>query len=172
MGYRKADHDVALVNDQVAGWVAKMEPRHVALLIAKILNPDATLTALAGDMWPELAGSTRSQILSDANIMKIYPLIRDRPWVLAMIMSHKLAPVAMAVMYELMMSATKENVRVTAAKEIVRLAQGTWSKMMPSEEEPVPIEELEGLLSKNPDPVDVDYQVVEEHREEIDLLKT
>lgn len=143
-----AGKEVTLVNDQVVQVFERMEPRHVALLIAKILNPDAALIELSGELWPELGNQRRNQIIHESQVTKIYAMVKNRPWLLAAIMANKLAPIAMAVLYELTVSAQKENVRATAAKEIIRLAQSTANGMAPSPEEPVPAEELDGLLNE------------------------
>lgn len=110
------------------------------------MNPDRTLIELSGELWPHLGYPMRRYLCHRSNVTKLLPLVKNRPWVLATILAHKTAPLAVATLYELTMAADKENVRVTAAKELVRLAQSTYTKMQASPDEPVPTEELDELL--------------------------
>ena len=142
--------DVDLVNTQVAEAFSKMEPRHIALLIAKIMNPDRPLTDLSSELWPDLGYDRRKQIIQASQVTKVLGMVKDRPWVLATIMSNKLAPVMTAVLYDLALTAGKENVRATAAKELIRLAQSTARSLAPSDDEPLPAEEQDELLESLP----------------------
>lgn len=148
--------EVDLVNAQVAEEFGKMEPRHIALLIAKIMNPEASLTSLAAELWPDLKYDRRKQITNASGVNKVVNMAKDRPWVMAAIMANKLAPVMTAVLYELALTSDKGNVRATAAKELIRLAQSTSRSLAPSEDEPMPTEEQDDLLAGLPAPDDDD----------------
>lgn len=144
--------EVDLVNSQVAEMFSKMEPRHIALLIAKIMQPDSSLTDLAAELWPDIQYSRRKQVIAASNVMKVLGIVRDRPWVMAAIMANKLAPVMTAVLYDLAMSADRDNVKATAAKELIRLAQSTVRTLAPSDDEPMPTEEQDSLLNEGQAP--------------------
>jgi len=143
---RVEDQSVALVNTRVVSLLEEMEPRHVALFISKILNPDARLIELSKDLWPNLGYASRRLIVHQSNVTKLWGLVRSRPWVLTAVLANKVAPVAIAVLFELTTTAQKENVRATAAREILRLAQSTARSLQSSDEEPVPTDELDALL--------------------------
>lgn len=146
-GHKMANNqDLMLVNTEVAKLVEAMEPRHVALLIAAIQNPDDPLIELSNRLWPELGYDRRKQIIAASNVSKVINLVKTRPFAMAALMSTKLAPVMVAVLFELAQTAGKENVRATAARELLRMAQVNHTKLIPSDEEPEPTEELDKLL--------------------------
>lgn len=138
--------DLMLVNTEVAKLIEAMEPRHVALLGQAIMNPDTPLIELSGELWPRLGYDRRRQIIKQSNVSKVIGMVSTRPFAMAALMATKLAPVLAVTLFELSQTAGKENVRATAAKELLRLAQTTYSKLIPSEDEPVPTEELDDLL--------------------------
>lgn len=162
--------EVALVNRKVAEMFGEMEPRHIALLIAKIMNPDKSLISLTNELWPDLVHATRNRIVADSKVGKVLGMVRDRPWVMAAIIGNKLAPVMVSVLYELALDPeTKSNVRATAAKELIRLAQSTASSLASSDDEPLPTEELEGLLA-GAESDDLDDSLDDEAREDDEPL--
>lgn len=164
--------EVALVNNQVATMFEEMEPRHVAVLIAKILNPDKPLIAITNELWPELGYDQRRRIIADSKVTKVMGMVKSRPWILAAIMGNKIAPVMVGVLYELALNPeTKSNVRATAAKELIRLAQSTASQLAASDSEPLPTEQLEDLLaSEEEDETDLDDGLDENVRQEPEVL--
>lgn len=142
------EREVALVNSDIAGMFERMEPRHIALLVAKIMNPDKPMITIARELWPEMGLANRNRIIHGSRVLKVLGMVRSRPWILATIMGNKIAPVMVSVLYELALDpATKGNVRATAAKELIRLAQSTASQLASSEIEPLPIEEEDSLLA-------------------------
>ncbi len=157
--------DVAQVNRQVGEMFEKMEPRHIAVLIAKIMNPDKALIAITNDLWPELGYDTRRRIIADSKVLKVLGMVKARPWILAAIMGNKLAPVMVSVLYELALNPeTKSNVRATAAKELIRLAQSTASSLAISDDEPLPSEEMDNLLASAASEDDLDDALDDEAR--------
>lgn len=140
--------DVMLVNTEVAKLVEAMEPRHIALLMEAIKNPDTPLIELSNLLWPALGYDRRRQIVMQSKVSKVIYLVSTRPFALAALMATKLAPVVTATLFELSQSAQKENVRATAAKELLRLAQTNYSKLQPSDDEPEPMDEQERLLNE------------------------
>lgn len=138
---------MAPINPEIAAIMEKMEPRHVALLVLKILNPDQTLTELAQDVWPEVQYDMRRRHIADSGVSRIIDYVSKRPYQLGLLLNSKLMPVAVAVLFK-SLSANKENVRVTAAKEIIRLAQTSASRLFTDPDEPGPAhEEQEKLLA-------------------------
>lgn len=141
--------EIALVNRKVAQMFEEMEPRHIALLIAKLMKPDSPLIALSAELWPDIKYDQRRRIIAQSQVLKVLGMVRDRPWIMAAIMGNKLAPIMVSVLYELALDQdTKANVRATAAKELIRLAQSTASSMIASDEEPLPVEEMDNLLGE------------------------
>ena len=135
-----------LINTEVARLVENMEPRHIALLMEAIKSPDTSLIELSNELWPNLGYHRRKQIIAESNVSKIISLVRSRPFALAALMATKIAPVVVSTLFELSQTAGKENVRATAAKELLRLAQTTHTKLLPSDDEPEPMDEHERLL--------------------------
>lgn len=129
-----SSRNVSLVSQEIAAMFDRMEPRHIALLQAKILNPDTSLTQLSTDLWPNLGHLRRKQIINDAKLTQVLALVRQKPWLATMIMAGKLSPVAVATLFQLSQTADKDNVRVTAAKELVRLAQSTATQIAVGED--------------------------------------
>lgn len=140
--------DVMLVNTEVAKLVEAMEPRHIALLMEAIKQPDAALIDLSGQLWPDLGYDRRRQIVMQSKVSKVISLVRSRPFAMAALMATKIAPVVVSTLFELSQTAGKENVRATAAKELLRLAQSTHTKLQPSDDEPEPTDEHERLLDE------------------------
>lgn len=156
--------EVMLINTQIAKLVEAMEPRHIALLMEAIKSPDKPLIELSGELWPDLGYARRRQIIAQSNVSKVIGLVRSRPFALAALMATKLAPVVTATLFELSQTAGKENVRATAAKELLRLAQSMQSKLQASDEEPEPTEEHERLL-EDAAPDDEDEQEAEDDQQ-------
>lgn len=138
---------VGLVTQEVSDMFARMEPRHIALLVAKILHPDTPLIELSKELWPDLGYPRRKEIMAEAQVTKVVAMIRQKPWIMAAIMAGKLAPVAVATLFELSQSADKDNVRATAAKELVRLAQSTAHQVAVVDDETLATEELDRELA-------------------------
>ena len=162
-----AGRDVAQVNTQVAQMFETMEPRAIALLIAKIMNPEVPLIELTNKLWPDLKYDSRKRIVNQSHISQVLGLVRNRPWVMAAVMGNKLAPIMVSVLYELALNPeTKSNVRATAAKELIRLAQSTASQLAVSDLEPLPTEEMDSLLEEVGQVTDLDDALDEDTRVE------
>lgn len=142
------------VNPEMAALMLEMNPQHIALLILKILYPEKPLYELAKDVWPDVGGAMRRKRIHESRVNNMITSIANRPYQLALIMNSKLMPLAVATLYE-GLSADKENVRVTAAKEIIRLAQLTAGKLNPDDNEPLPVEALDEAL-------EAEYRVIED----------
>lgn len=160
--------EVAEVNTQVAVMFENMEPRALALLFAKITNPDKTFIAISNELWPDLGYARRAQIIKENKVTKVLGMVRSRPWILSMIMANKLGPIMVGVLYELALDPeTKSNVRATAAKELIRLAQSTASQLVTNDNEPLPVDEMDSLLASSThdqelaDGLDEDERVIE-----------
>ena len=159
--------EVALVNSQVAQLFGEMEPRHIALLITKIMQPDKPLITITSELWPDLGYDQRKRIVGQSNVTKVLGMVRDRPWIMAAIIGNKLAPVMVSVLYELALDPeTKSNVRATAAKELIRLAQSTASSLASSDSEPLPTEEMDDLLASAESDDELDDGLDEDARDE------
>ena len=131
-----SSRQVSVVNDDIRVMFERMAPRHIALLVAKILRPDIPLIELTRELWPDLKHQTRKELMNDAQITSVMKIIQREPWLLTKIMAGKLAPVAFATLFELSQNADKDNVRATAAKELIRLAQSTASSILVDDSEP------------------------------------
>jgi len=162
-----SNREVALVNSQVAELFQEMEPRHIALLISKIMNPDKALITISNELWPDLGYDQRKRIVAQSQVTKVLGMVKGRPWIMAAIMGNKLAPVMVSVLYELALDPeTKSNVRATAAKELIRLAQSTASSIELSDSEPLPTEEMDNLLEDAQAETDLDDGLDEDSRVE------
>lgn len=141
------NREVALVNAKVVTMFEQMEPRHIALLISKIMAPDKPLIEISKELWPEIGYDQRKRIVADSKVTMVLGMVKSRPWIMAAIMGNKLAPIMVSVLYELALDPnTKSNVRATAAKELIRLAQSTATSLASDDNEPLPNEELDDLL--------------------------
>lgn len=139
--------ELAAVNPDVAAILEKMEPRHVALLILKILNPGVTLQDLAKLIWSDVKYDMRRRYIADSGVSRIIEYVSRRPYQLALVLNSKMMPLAVATLYA-GLSASKDNVKVSAAKEIIRLGQSSASKLYPDANEPSPTDELDAALTE------------------------
>jgi hypothetical protein len=137
--------ELAPVNPEVAAIMERMEPKHVALLILKILNPGATLNELAAQVWPDVQYDMKRRHVFNSGVGRVIGYLAARPYQLGLLLNGKMMPLAVATLYQCL-TAPKDNVRVSAAKEIVRLAQTTASRLYASEDEPGPTDELDEAL--------------------------
>lgn len=140
-----ATKELAAINPDVAAIMEKMEPRHIALLILKILEPQFSLADLAKLVWPDLKYDMRSRHIRDSGVARVIEYVSRRPYQLALVLNSKMMPLAIATLYA-GLTAPKHNVRVSAAKEIIRLGQTTASRLYPDDKEPPPTEELDAAL--------------------------
>ncbi len=135
------------VNPEVAAAFERLEPRHIALLVNRVLNPDKPLSEIAKELWPDLAYHTRHKIVVDAKLKQCLAMVKAQPFIMASIMGNKIAPVMVSVLYTLALDPdVKSNVRATAAKELIRLAQSTSSQLASSDTALLPVEEIDELL--------------------------
>lgn len=140
--------ELAPVNPQVADLMEKMNPRDIMLLILKILRPELPLHDLAKLVWTEVGYDSRRRYIANSGVSRVIEYLRTRPYQLGLLMNSKMMPLAIAALYE-GLDSPKDNVRVTAAKEIIRLAQSTAGRLYPDENEPgLPAEELDEVLKE------------------------
>lgn len=142
--------ELAAVNPEVAEILEKMEPRHVTLLILKILSPGSTLQDLARQVWPDLKYDMIRRHIADSGVRRVIEYVSRRPYQLGLVLNSKMMPLAIATLYA-GLSAPKDNVRISAAKEIVKLAQASASKLYPDDNEPPPTDELDAALREAED---------------------
>ena len=147
------------VNPEMATLLKEMNPQHVALLVLKILYPDKPLHELAKEVWPDVMGAMRRKRIHESRVTLAITSIAQNPYQLAAILASKLMPLALATLYE-GMSAEKENVRVSAAKELIRFVQSTVSKLESGEPEPLPTEAGDEALEEAA--IEVEFKEVEE----------
>lgn len=148
--------NVEIVDQEIADMFSRMTPRHIALLVAKILHPDEPIIELAKQMWPTISAAHLKTIVNEAKLKRVVDLIRARPWVMSKIMAGKLAPVMVATLFDLSQSADKDNVRATAAKELIRLAQSTANSLQIGDIDDIPTDALDKAVQ------DAEDQAIEE----------
>jgi len=135
------------VDPRLAALIEGMDEQSIVLLTLKILNPDRTLADLAKEVWPDVGYASRNRNVHKARTSKVIEFISRHPYQLAVLLNSKLMPLAIATLYECL-SAKKENVRATAAKEIIRLAQTTVHRISTDEEEEFGAPALDALLTE------------------------
>lgn len=140
--------EIAPINPQVADLMEKMDPRDIMLLVLKILRPELPLHNLAKLVWRDVGYDSRRRYIANSGVSRVIEYLRTRPYQLGLLMNSKMMPLAIAALYE-GLDSPKDNVRVTAAKEIIRLAQSTAGGLYPDENEPgLPYEELDEALDE------------------------
>jgi hypothetical protein len=142
------------VDPVLAQFLDGMDEKGVVLLTLKILNPEQPLHELSKMVWPDVGGASRRKYVHTTNVSRVIDFIARHPYQLALLLNSKLMPLAIATLYE-GLSAKKENVRVTAAKEIIRLAQTTAMRL--TSEEP----EEEGTAAGDSLLIEGEFEVVE-----------
>lgn len=155
--------DVIPVDEALQDLLLDMTPQDVTLLVLKILYPDKPLYELAKDVWHGVGGASRRRRIHASRVNMVVRNIVDRPYLLAMILTSKLMPLAIATLYE-GLSADKENVRVSAAKELIRFAQTTANKLV-KDDAPLATDALDNLVD---DAIEGECTVIEEDEDEAD----
>lgn len=137
--------DIIPVQPELQDILLDMTAQDVTLLIMKILYPERTLADLSKEVWPNVAYAMRNKRIHASKVNIIVRNIVDRPYLLAMVLTSKLVPLAVATLYE-GLSADKENVRVSAAKELIRFAQTTANRLKRDDDAALPTEELDKAI--------------------------
>lgn len=137
--------DIIPVQPELQDLLLEMTPQDVTLLIMKILHPEQTLAELSKDVWPEVGYAMRNKRIHASRVNVVIRNITANPYLLAMVLTSKLMPLAIATLHE-GLAADKENVRVSAAKELIRFAQTTANKLKRDDDAPLPTEALDKEL--------------------------
>jgi len=148
------------VDPRLAMFLDGMDEKAIVLLTLKILNPEQPLHELSKIVWPEVGGASRRKYVHSTNVSRVIEYIAKHPYQLALLLNSKLMPLAIATLYD-GLSAKKENVRVTAAKEIIRLAQTTVSRLTTDEPEEEGADALDTLLGGGGDVIEGEFTPVE-----------
>ena len=151
-------NDTSIVLGQELDLIQSLDARQVALLYAKMLNPDETLTALAKDMYPDLSPSYRAKIVGDGKLSRVLKLAKSSPNLAAWLMSIKLMPLSILTLHHILTQGVKDNVKVTASKELNRVAEAAV-KSMSSQVKVNPSSNIDKLLTandKSSEPIDND----------------
>jgi hypothetical protein len=140
------DHWLTPVNPVVADIITGLKDEAVIVLILKILHPERNLNEIAEEVWPKLGNDRRRQLITESRVTNLIEYLAQRPVQMAYVLATKLMPLAMAVLYD-GLSAEKENVQVTAAKEIMRIGQFAAPRLLADDNEPLPTDAQDELLA-------------------------
>lgn len=110
--------------------IQSLDSRSLNILSVKIASSDLTLKEIASDLYPELSDSTIRQLITSSAIGKIVSSIKINPVLTAQLLSTKLLPLAVLQLHKLVIKPdTRDNVKATAAKELIRYAESSVRTM-------------------------------------------
>jgi hypothetical protein len=131
--------------------ISGLNTNSLALLASKIANPSNSFSSLAKYVYPELSDSGIKDVINRTNIAKAYKLVIDNPWIAGQLMLTSLYPYAIGTLLLISVNPDeRSNVRVTAAKELVRLGALAELKLAQQNERSIePTSELSDLFNRS-----------------------
>lgn len=147
-----------ILSDVETHLIRRLNTSELALIASKIAHPNKPLNELAKYVFPDLTDKSIDQLIYTKELNKAYKLIINNPWIAGQLMLTSLYPYAIGTLLNISANEDeRSNVRVTAAKELIRLGGYAEQKLAQANESArVPTSDLSTLFSSTdvPEPDD------------------
>ena len=112
------------VDTEIVELIRNLDQREMALLTAKLYNPDKEWQDITSELLSDVAESYRKQIVSKAELSRLVQYFKTNPSVASMLLAVKFLPTSVLELNRLIHSdGVRDNVKATASKELIRMGE-------------------------------------------------
>lgn len=107
-----------------------LDNRSLQILAIAISCKEMSLIDIATELFPELTREYLAKLIAKNKLNKLISFIHDSPSIAAQLLAIKLMPLSVLSLHKLITTEeTRDNVKATSAKELIRLAESSISKL-------------------------------------------